>query len=428
MAIPVIARRHCEWDTTYYTAASNLVSGRPLYYEHDPFVYPPFSALISTPFVLVPVRLARVLWYFLVLVPSLVYLLKAAWRLSGGGQLFLETASKIRIHLFDQKPGAEDFILWLGCAAALPFVGNALAHVQTDLLIAALVMVGIGAVVQRRFFTAAVWFGLAAAFKGPPALFAVYLLIRRKFLPALLMVGICLGCNLAPNLLWRPLNSPLLVREWFDRYVIPLAAPTRTPGSWFADPTDNQSLSGTASRLFLTVPVTDRKGFRLERRLNPVSTRTLQRIIYGCEAALGITVIAAMGVGRVNKRHIVPVADRTTIECSLVLLLMLLLPPMSGRAHFAILLLPTFCLARAAITGRDRIALTLLVCAIIAAIISFNAFFVPKMLVLWSLWLGVVTLEALLLLIGLIEISLKTYEAADTTQRHPSFAAVQLGS
>jgi hypothetical protein len=73
MAIRVIAKHSCEWDVTYFLSARRLMTGKPLYYPHGPFVYPPFSALMSIPFALMPARLGRVLWYFGVLTPSLVY-------------------------------------------------------------------------------------------------------------------------------------------------------------------------------------------------------------------------------------------------------------------------------------------------------------------------------------------------------------------
>jgi hypothetical protein len=301
----------------------------------------------------------------------------------------------------EKMRGTEHVVLWLGCAAALPFVGNALAHVQSDVLIAALLMAGIGAAVAGRYFLAAVWFGLGAAFKGPPMLFAAFFFIRRKYLACLLMLGVCIGCNLAPELVSRPAGGGLWMTQWVERYVVPLAASDRAPGTWYAALTDNQSLAGAANRFFLTRPVEGTNGLQLEAREHPISTANLRMMMYACQAILFLIAMSAIWMVRRRVGH-KDSGWATTIECSLILLLIPLLSPMSGRAHFGTLLLPAYCLARAAIVRQDKASMILLILAIVAAVTSFNAFFVPKIVVMWSLWLGVVTLEDILLLAGLM--------------------------
>src|SRR5262249_2356088 len=87
------------------------------------------------------------------------------------------------------------------------------------------------------------------------------------------------------------------------------------------------------------------------------------------------------------------------LECGIVLLLMLMLSPMSSKAHFGTLLVPGFCLARAALSSRSRLLAAVLLGAVLLAVLS-NKDPLGERLYTLSLWYGVVTWETLLLLAG----------------------------
>jgi hypothetical protein len=78
---------------------------------------------------------------------------------------------------------------------------------------------------------------------------------------------------------------------------------------------------------------------------------------------------------------------------------MLLLSPMSSKAHFATLVLPGMCLARAAVQTRDRFVWTLLVAAVALGLVSLKGLLGERLYSV-SLWLGLVTWQTLILFLA----------------------------
>src|SRR5205823_6959599 len=133
-----------------------------------------------------------------------------------------------------KSPTRENAVFLLGCAVAIRFAFNAISHLQTDLLLDALLLLGLLALVQSRFALAGSYWGLSAAFKGPPLLLVLYLLWRRKFVAAFLMVAVTVGVNLLPNLVSAPSGGGLWLTEWVRSYAKPFGRDD-TPGHWYND-------------------------------------------------------------------------------------------------------------------------------------------------------------------------------------------------
>ena len=89
------------------------------------------------------------------------------------------------------------------------------------------------------------------------------------------------------------------------------------------------------------------------------------------------------------------------IECGMVFLLMLLFSPNSSRAHFCIMYLPAFCVARWAVRDEQIVMRVLFAMAIVFSTLSIHirlgSTLAGEQLMLW---IGVVTLSAVSLLIG----------------------------
>ena len=136
-------------------------------------------------------------------------------------------------------------------------------------------------------------------------------------------------------------------------------------------------------------------------REHPVSVGTLKLVVFGVEGLLCLAVALAAPPGRFPQP--VPrdreLGGRAALEIGVAILLILLLSPMSSRSLFCTMLLPAFCLGRAGIIGRDRVALGCLAAAILCTVISFNAPFF-KAFNREMLWLGLVTWSTLALLAG----------------------------
>jgi hypothetical protein len=82
-----------------------------------------------------------------------------------------------------------------------------------------------------------------------------------------------------------------------------------------------------------------------------------------------------------------------------VILLMLLLSPMSSKAHFGVLVLPGLCLGRTATAGRRRLIGALLLAAVALGFASYKAPLGERLYSV-SLWYGMVTWQTVLLLVG----------------------------
>src|SRR5438874_1516709 len=86
LAVPFLARARTEWDYVFVATAERLLAGDDLYARPTGFTYPPFQALFAAPVVGLPKLLQRAAW-FAVNAACLAWLLRAAWRLAGGGPL-----------------------------------------------------------------------------------------------------------------------------------------------------------------------------------------------------------------------------------------------------------------------------------------------------------------------------------------------------
>jgi hypothetical protein len=390
LAGPFLFRKDSEWDEVYIRAAINLLAGENIFATKDPYAYPPFMTLLALPFAFLPQVASRALWY-LVNIACLVVICRCAWQVAGGARL--QGAGK--------TSKSEHFACILGLLCALRYSVDVVAHQQNDLLVGALVLAGCWALHRARVWSAAVYFGLGAAIKCTPLLWLPYLLWRGHWKQAGLLLGVALGANLLLELIQGPPGGGLWLKQFYSLYLVPLASSRYPPGLWLSDIVYNQSLSGLANRWLMTVAHLRSAGFAVTPAENPVSVRTLKLLVYGAEALLLLGAVWSMGWRRAGKDQ--PVARRaplpSALECSAVLLLMVLLSPMSSKPHFCILLLPAFCLARLGICHRDRASLFFLLAACVATALSMRDL-VGNRFSMFMLWCGAVTWCALFLLTG----------------------------
>jgi hypothetical protein len=92
-------------------------------------------------------------------------------------------------------------------------------------------------------------------------------------------------------------------------------------------------------------------------------------------------------------------AARVSLECSVVLLLMLLISPVSSKPHFCTVLLPGLILARLAVEKKNRMLWGIVVGAILMGNVMLPGF-VGRVGGDLGLWLGMITWAAMLLLVG----------------------------
>lgn len=390
MLVPFCTRQHSsEWDDVFVHAGRTIVQGGEMYTPGDSYLYPPFMAWLAIPFGLLPVGLERLLFYGLN-VACAIFLCRWSWSLAGGQPLQVAGT-----------PRSEHLICILGLICAFPYIGSALDHQQVDIIIGCLVMAGCLALSKSRSWIGATAFGLAAAMKCTSLLWCPYLIWRRRWLAAVWLVIVAIGANMLPDLVTpSPSGKPWAV-GWLSRYIIPLSDANAYPGSWGSAIIYNQSVCGLWNRYLLTRFVRYSDGFDVVARTHLVSAGTLKLVVYGSEGALVLAALAVCGWWRRR-----PSLDKTVerslqepLEFSIVLALMLLLSPMSSKPHFCILLLPSYCLARAALVRKSRPALILLSLAIFMRILPLRGIWGDE-LSTFCLWWGCITWSTLLLCVG----------------------------
>jgi hypothetical protein len=383
----VFCRRHqSEWNEVYLPAAAHLWNGEDMYRPEGGYLYPPFMAWTALPFLALSPPLTRLAW-LLVNGICLIAMIRWSWRLAGGGQLEGSAGAKRSEHL----------IALLGGLCGLFYLQNCLAHQQTDIVIGAALAGGCLLLVRNRPLSAATALGLAAACKCTALLWAPYLLWRGRPLAAVWLLIVALGVNLLPDLVsTAPAGRPWLA-DYASRFLKPLTHSDHYVGMWRSDAVYNQSLAGVGRRWCLTSwtwTATDCTIQDCEPRTPP---QFLRACVYGFQFLLLFAVL--WKCGQPLRRIAVDDERRQSLECGVVLLLMLLLSPMSSKAHFGTLLVPGFCLARAALVARSRLLWSILLAAICVGMMC-NKDSLGERLYTLSLWYGLVTWQTLLLLMG----------------------------
>lgn len=399
MGAMLVGKKGSEWDEVYYGSARLLLEGKDFYKDifvtpaeqiagllktRGDYTYPPFSAAFMLPFAILPLRVGRAIWC-VICAATVIYGIRAAWRLGGGARLEPVSGAAPSQHVASM----------LGHLCAFQLTLNAFSHLQTDLPIFALLMAGCVAMSRGRYFRAATWIGFAAAFKATPLLFAPYLMVRRQWLAGIWVILFAIALNLTPDLVHRPADGRFWLTHWTEQYIVPMAKPNFVPGDWKNTLNNNQSFGGAANRWL---------GTRWTDEVRPTGTTSTGQTR---ELFLALCLVAGLPAAWVMLRRIsksVGGVDRAAIECGIVLLMMLLLSPNSSRAHFCIMYLPAFCLARLAVRSDcGKLLRWTLALAIAASLLSIHLRLPgTQSIEQYLLWVGVVTIETVLLLAGCV--------------------------
>lgn len=363
-----------EWAWVYRRAALRMQAGEPVnVVEPVAYAYPPAMAFLTVPLSNCSPRLGAFGW-LIVNAVALAVLMIACQRLCGGPRPFATIT------------GRWLFIFVAAMLLNLRYTVAPLQHQQFDLVIAALVVGGCWALGSGWRATAGISLGAAAAMKCTPLLFFPWLLWRREWKAAALLLTLGVGLNLLPDVVFPQQNGRLYGKDWLDSFI---AASTRQgPGNWFTEPSQNQSVAGTLARWFgrpdNAGPPEDDASAPIENdrpaQHGGQNSKFLRVIVYGTDLLLLLATLIVCGRplrplgqapagrpwgdsggersetdpnGKERRQRPRPTLQ-LAIESSAVCCLMLLLSPMTGKAHFVLMLLPCFLLTRLAVLEGDR--------------------------------------------------------------------------
>lgn len=385
LAVQSVTKSGSEWYGVYVRAASDLWAGRDIYGTHSGFLYPPFPALLATPFLPFGETVTRLIWFAINMVVA-VYLVKWSIALAGG-----RTTGPA-----GQSPWIRGVAWTLGGLAGLTYFLNALAHQQTDAVIAALLIGGVLAVERGRENAGGTAIGLAIAFKATPLFFIPYLVWLGRYRAAFAAALVTVVVTLLPDLVHRSPNSGLWVLDWLKLYVVP-SQTSGNVGSWGSVIIYNQSLAGLIQRA-LNLDVSFDGTYSAQIVLDPRIGRDASRLLL--IAVFGVIVAISWWASRTaNRRMSLGDVEKPALTAGLILILMLLASPMSSVAHFVTLVLPGLALAHVAIRTGDRRIWGILIVAGLLALIP-NKDLAGRWLYAHALWNGVVTWNTLLLWFG----------------------------
>jgi len=385
-----------EWDYVFVLGARGLLNGRNFYItlpiaDSHAYTYPPLMSLLAVPFAWlwpggepheIGRWIGRFLWYAINVVCALL-LWRGCWKAASGGKIEGDAPDR-----------QAQWTAIIGLLCGIRFIQDNFDHQQVDLLIGALLIGGVLAWQQGRELLSATWFGLGAAIKGPPLLLVFYLLWRGRWKAATWMVLVALAVNLLPDLVHRPPDGGLWLGHWYHQLVQPLSHVDTDQGAWQSANIFNQSIAGFYNRI-----VCDADGNRM------VSATKLKTLIYGTDMVVALLV--ALALGRPLRRPADDSPTRRALECSAVLMAILLFSPMSSKPHFCVMLLPGMLLARRAVCDKDMLAaVALAVCIMSVDLLDRNILSVilgpsigPR-IGQWAMWYGSVSFGALVLGLG----------------------------
>lgn len=377
-SLPIFTRSDSEFDTVFKHYANVMTSGGDIYREGSAYAYPPWMAVATTPIAWMPNIPARFFWGIV----NMLFLwlaITGAWRLACHSN---PTAG------ISQKRKAA--ITGAICCAA--YFLNCSSHQQYDVVIAGLLMWGLWGLSRRKYVFSGLLLGLAAACKMTPLLFLPYLAYRARWQTALTLVATFIFCNFTPEMIWGlPEDGVPRIAVFANKHLAPLVDPEFVPGTWRSNIIYNQSLGGLCKRWNQT------KLERTDGKVVVVPTapkiriNTTRLLMVGFAILMAAFALFAMWRPGTCNRPLAP-------EASLVLCGMLLLSPMSGLAHFGILLLPALCLAYETFTRSPCTGLFLV--APVAAGILCNKDLVGNNIYTTVLWYGAATFAATSLFFG----------------------------
>jgi len=378
--LPIFTRSNSEFDSVFKHYARVLASGGDIYHEGSPFMYPPWMATVTAPIAWMPHIPARIAWG----IANMFFLWKAircAWNLSIGPNPTFSQSQRVKIAVSGLLCSATYFL-------------NCISHQQFDVIIAGLIFWGLWEFSRSKPVISGILLGMGAACKMTPLLFLPYFIYRGYWKTTLTLLLTFVFCNFLPEALWGlPKDGIPRMAVFAKKTLAPLLDANFVPGTWGSEIIFNQSLAGLSKRWNQT---------KLEKvdgkvQVIPCEPRVGQKVtkllLIGFVAGCGIFAIFCLGK---------PGGQNASLnsDSSMVLCGMLLLSPMSGLAHFGILLLPALNIANGTTTVQSRNWMVLFLILPLIGGVCLNKDLVGNNLYSMFLWYATATFATISLFLG----------------------------
>jgi alpha-1,2-mannosyltransferase len=291
----------------YPRAASCMLHNEVMVTCEKVFSYPPVFAFLMIPFTWMPIWLRDCVWYAITIV-AIVASFKLCEKLA---------RSIIR------RPLDATELMWLrllGMLMSAKFVLAVLENQAYDAFVLMLILLGLVALVTRRDSWGGASLAFAAALKATPVIFLPYLLVKRRFVAALVFAVVLAALSYLPDLFFHPTGSPYgYFNTWLHEVAGAALGVERRADFvfWAGANLMNHSLRGLVS---LNI---DEETHRAAHHM----------VLYAVYAAF-IAIVGTLILLSPRRR------DSIAIDGSLLLISMLMLSPMTSRSHYIDLMLP----------------------------------------------------------------------------------------
>jgi Glycosyltransferase family 87 len=352
--------------TSYPQAAECLLNHQALPVA---FTYPPFFAFVMLPFVPLPIWARDVVWY------------GVTW----GSLIIAWWGSECLVRKLYPGHWTDWDLAALRTTAgvlSLKFILAVFENQAYDLLAFAFIILGLCGFAYGRPKLGGLGLAFAAAIKATPLIFLPWLILRRRYLAALVFVVAVTVFSFLPDLFFAP-NSAAhgYLLTWLRNIAGPSLSNAESPNNWpFWAGTYhlNHSLRGAVGRL-------------INDQGDPASFKI---VLYSVWAVFAAGLAALLLKSK-------PTEEYTGIDGSLLLIAMLMLSPMTSRSHYVILLLPFMMLAAVAVKDRaERFVTAVLILSFVLTTASSNDL-VGQRVTDWAYFYSLMPIGTLVLMVGL---------------------------
>lgn len=281
------------------------------------YIIPPFFAIVCAPVAALGWKAFYIIWFII---------------------SFVGIAASAALCVKIAQPGAkrEGLILLSGLVLLLcarPVISD-FQNGQVNSLIFTMVAVSLFLFVRKQDAASGIIMALAASIKMTAGIFLLYFLLKGAFKTAGGMVlALAFTLVLLPMLCFGPSRASNLYSSFYGRMVEPFTSVTDAPEVYSEA---GQSLRAAAGRYLTDTNAAHHTDYEIKVNFASLPEDTVWKMVLaGCVALIIATALCARANPANKERR-----DLTALELGAVLLLMLMVSPMSRKAHFVALLLP----------------------------------------------------------------------------------------